>query len=277
MLEYPEIITIIKQMNKEIIGKTVESGALVKHNSNMFMGEGGGHADQYSLLRGGTVVSIESLAPDFYIRLDNGYGILIRQSGGKIIFNKTAADIPKNHNIIFTFTDGSSLTYTMSLFTLGFFAASHKEWEGRKRSNILFDPLGENTYDDYAQFIATREGTDKTAIKLFLTKNVLGIGSSFASEILLYAKIYPSTQMGKLSPEDHKRVYDSMKRVLTAACDSGGRTGEYDLYGKKGTYIAMGERKHIGEPCPNCGNTLEKATVGGVAAFCPTCQVKAKR
>lgn len=107
MLEYPEIRTIIKQMENEIIGKTVESGAMVKHNNNMFMNEG--HVDQYSLLSDGTIIEIDCLAPDIYIRLDNVYGILICQSGGKILYNRTISEIPKNYNIIFKFTDGGSI------------------------------------------------------------------------------------------------------------------------------------------------------------------------
>ena len=138
MLEYPEIKTVSGQMETELIGKTVESGTLVKHNNNMFMNAE--HASQYSLLSGGTVVKIEHLAPDIFIFLDNGFGLLILQSGGKILFNKTPADVPKNYNLIYKFTDGSNITYTMSLFTLGFFAVTHEAWHERKQSSKKFDP-----------------------------------------------------------------------------------------------------------------------------------------
>lgn len=111
-------------------------------------------------------------------------------------------------------------------------------------------------------------------VKTFLATNISGVMSSFAAEILLYAKIYLSVQLKKLSEEQHKRIYDSMKSVLTTACEKGGRANEVDLYGHKGKYIAMAERKHIGENCPLCGNTLGKISVGGVTAFCPNCQIK---
>lgn len=39
MLEYPEIKTIVSQMETELIGKTVEAGLMVKRNNNMFMNE----------------------------------------------------------------------------------------------------------------------------------------------------------------------------------------------------------------------------------------------
>lgn len=271
MLEYLEIKTIVSQMQIELIGKTIESGAMVKKNSNMFMNEG--HAAEYNLLNGGTVIQVEYLAPEIYIMLDNGYGILFCQSGGKILFNKSKP--PKNYNIIFNFTDGSSLTYTMMLFTLGIYAISHNNWRNRVQENQKFNPLGNNSFDDYFIFINSKSDEEtKKPIKTFLATNIAGVMSTFAAEILLYAKIYPSKQLRKLNDEEHKQIYDSMKSVITTACEKGGRINEFNLYGQKGNYIAMAERKHIGENCPVCGNVLDKIFVGGVTAFCPNCQVK---
>ena len=271
MLQYPEIKIIVSQMQDELIDKTIVSSALVKSNSNMYMAEN--NAAQYHLLNGGTVQHIEMLAPDIYIMLDNGYGILICQSGGKILFNKSKP--PKNYNIIFNFTDGSSLTYTMMLHSMGFIAISHEDWRNRIKSNTKFAPLCNNTFEDYLSFINNRlEEEIKKPIKTFLATNILGVISSFAAEILLYAKIHPSVQVRKLNKEQHKRIYDSMKSVLTNAYEKGGRVNEFNLYGQRGHYIAMAERKHIGENCPLCGNILGKITVGGVTAFCPNCQIK---
>ncbi|MCL1792900.1 MAG: hypothetical protein FWG34_03430 [Oscillospiraceae bacterium] len=272
MLEYPEINTIVKQMRTELPGKTVESGKLTKKNGNMFMGEN--DAAKYRLVNGGIIAQIDYLAPDIYIELDNGYGIMICQSGGKILYNSTQSDIPKNYNIIFTFTDGSSLTYTMSLFTLGIYAVSHEDWRNRKQSSNKFDPLGDSSYEDYINFIKKDETQEKTAVKLFLSNKIAGIMSTFAAEILLHAGIYPSTPLNKLSDIEHKRIYETMKQIITSANAQGGRTSEYDLYGRKGGYTAMAERKHIGGECPICGGGLEKNTTGGVTAYCPYCQTK---
>jgi len=273
MLEYPEINTIVKQMAEVLPGKTVESGEVVKKIGNLFMSDE--DAAKYSLLRGGTVVEIDRLEPDIYIKLDNGYGILFCQCGGRILYNETQADAPRVYNIIFRFTDGSSLTYTMSLFSLGIYAVSHEDWANRKKSSAKFDPLG-GSFGDYMDFVSLCDGQEKTPMKIFLATYMRGIMSTFAAEILLYAQIYPSTQLKKLSAEEHRRVYEAMQKVLTSACDLGGRVNECDLYGKKGKYVAMAERKHIGEPCPVCAAELGKVSVGGVTAFCPQCQVKKK-
>ena len=271
MLQYPEIKIIVAQMQTELVGKTIVSSSLVKSNSNMFMAEN--NAAQYNLLNGGTVQHIEMLAPDIYIMLDNGYGILICQSGGKILFNKSKP--PKNYNIIFNFTDRSSLTYTMMLHSMGFIAISHEDWRNRIKTNTKFDPLCNNTFEDYLSFINSRpEEEIKKPTKTFLATNILGVISSFAAEILLYARVHPSVQARKLNKEQHKRIYDSMKSVLTNAYEKGGRVNEFNLYGQKGHYVAMAERKHIGGNCSLCGSIMGKITVGGVTAFCPNCQKK---
>ena len=109
MLEYPEIKTIVSQMQTELIGKTITSARMVHFTGNMFMKEE--DIDKYAMLYGGTITHIECLPPDIYIALDNGYGILFCQSGGKILLNKSLPT--KNHNIIFHFTDGTNLTYTI--------------------------------------------------------------------------------------------------------------------------------------------------------------------
>ena len=96
--------------------------------------------------------------------------------------------------------------------------------------------------------------------------------STFAAEILLYAGIHPSIQLNKLSQIEHEHIYNSMKDVLKSAAEKGGRITERDLYNMKGTYLAMTERKHIGEHCPVCDHILEKNSSGGVTAFCPNCQ-----
>jgi len=271
MLEYPEIKTIASQMNTELIGKTIESGMMVKKNNNLFMCEY--PAAQYDLLNGGTITWIETLAPEIYIVLDNGYGILFCQCGGKILYNKTVP--PKHHNVIFQFTDGSSLTYSMMLFSLGIYAISHEDWQNRIKRSLKFDPLGNHSFENYIDFIKGKPDEEiKKPVKIFLATNIAGVMSTFAAEILLFAKVHPSVQLGKLSDEQHKSIYESMKSVLTVACDKGGRENEFDLHGQKGNYIAMAGKKHIGEECPICGNILGKISVGGVTAFCPNCQIK---
>ncbi|MHC1695928.1 MAG: DNA-formamidopyrimidine glycosylase family protein [Eubacteriales bacterium] len=273
MLEYPELYTITRQMEKELSGRTVAGAVLVNKNSNLFMDTDA--PEKYPLLLGGRVIGAELCAPEIYIRLDNGYGIHFRQCGGKILFHRTPPASPKC-TFLFSFTDGSALTYTMMLWSMGIYAVTHQEWENKKKDILshFFNPLVCDSFEEYLAFFEKDAEKLSMPIKIFLSKNIAGIMSSYAAEILIYAGVYPSKRLDKLTVDEHKRVWDSMKRVLEKACEAGGKNTELDLYGKKGGYIVMAERKHIGEGCPVCGGELGKNSTGGVSAFCPACQKK---
>jgi formamidopyrimidine-DNA glycosylase len=273
MLEYPEIMTISDQMKNELIGKTLTGGRIEKFCGNMFMNQS--ESEKYALLSGGKVICIDVSAPDIYIGLDNGFGILICQSGGKILYNRTEADTPKSYNIRFDFTDGGSLTYSMMLFTLGIYAISESDWNSRKLSNSSLKLNVTCSFNEYLSFISKNEDKAITPIKKYLAESVQGVMSTFAAEILLYAQVYPSTQLRKITREQHERIYAAMKKVLADACAKGGRTTERDLFGNHGKYTAMAERKNIGKPCPVCGTALVKFSTGGVTAGCENCQRKA--
>ncbi|MDY7042300.1 MAG: zinc finger domain-containing protein, partial [Chloroflexota bacterium] len=62
---------------------------------------------------------------------------------------------------------------------------------------------------------------------------------------------------------------------LQTAVDLGGSAWEMDLYGQKGRYddgcLLVGYRE--GQPCPQCGTTIEKIKTGSTSSFiCPRCQ-----
>lgn len=273
MLEYPEMYTIAQQMKQSIVGKTIQNGELHKTNSNLFMSSH--DAENYQLLSGGKVTEIDFFAPELYIRLDNGYGILICQCGGKILYHPDSSKIADNHSIHFTFTDGTAISYTMKLWSLGIFAVKHEDWENRKQANAekQFQPLAESQ-EKFIDFVKKVSAEDPLAAKTFLAKYVAGVMSSCAGAILLKACVHPSKKITVLTEEELGRIYQSMYHLLSEACKEGGRSSESDFYGAKGGCTSVIERKDIGKPCPNCGNPLEKISVGGIMAYCPVCQKK---
>ncbi len=273
MLEYPESYTIARQLKESILGKSVTGGEYVNPNANIFNPEGA--AERYPRSVGGTVTDIVYHAPDIFIVLDNGHGILFRQGGGKILYQDSAVQRPDKYNFRFSFSDGSSLTYSVMLWSYGVDVIDHEAWGmlTRNADAMRFQPMS-GSFQEYLAFVKGHMEDPKQAVKIYLTKSIAGIMSTFAGEILLHAGMHPSTHIGKLDDGAHERVFSAMRDVLTRACEAGGRSSEYDLYGQPGCYRAMSERKHIGQPCPVCGDPLEKVSVGGVIAFCPKCKAK---
>lgn len=273
MLEYPESHTIARQMQETILGKTIASGEYVHPNANIFNPEGA--PERYCLAVGGTVTGVQYHAPDICVMLDNGYGIQFRQGGGKICFYDAPSSVPPKYNFRFSFEDGSGLTYSVLLWSYGVDVMDHAAWMAYCKGvdESRFQPMS-GSLDSYMAFVQNHMEDPKQAVKVYLTKSVAGIMSTFAGEILLHAGIHPAIQIGRLDAAAHERLYAAMQGVLQRACEAGGRTSEVDLYGRPGAYLAMSERKHIGEPCPLCAQPLAKASVGGVVAYCPKCQAR---
>ena len=69
------------------------------------------------------------------------------------------------------------------------------------------------------------------------------------------------------------KLYQSMKGVLQAMTEGGGRDTEKDLYGKPGGYTTTLSAKTKENLCPACGSVIvRKAYLGGNVYFCPACQ-----
>lgn len=118
----------------------------------------------------------------------------------------------------------------------------------------------------------------RAAIKTILMNQEIvgGIGNIYSDEILWRAKVNPKKRVNKLSKEKLKKVYENIRPVLKKALElKGTSTNEYRKpTGDKGGYTK--ERKvyqREGEPCPRCGEPIERVKISGRSAyFCPKCQ-----
>lgn len=274
MLEYPEMYTIANQMKKELIGKSLLRGTLVKPN-NYLKKEAEAN---YSTLENGRIIDIDYYAPELYIMLDNGYGILFCEGGGKILYNKTEKSVPKAVHLRFDFSEGSCLTYSMLLWSLGVYSISHNEWRDRKKSIQAhkYQPVAEEmVFDDFVKCMDNVEKPKELDIKSFIIKQyAAGIMSTYAAEILWHAKVFPAAKISALGEEEKKRIFSSIAAVIKQACEAGGKSSEVDLYNNKGKYNVTMERKNIGSPCPVCKTIIGKVVVGGETAVCERCQPK---
>lgn len=91
-----------------------------------------------------------------------------------------------------------------------------------------------------------------------------GIGNILATEALWVARIDPRSRSDALSAADVKAVLGGIRDVIRRELRHK-PVGAFDLraYG------------HAGEPCPRCGTTLARITLGGrTTALCPRCQVR---
>ncbi len=122
----------------------------------------------------------------------------------------------------------------------------------------------------------------KRAIKALLLdqKIVVGIGNIYADEILFASKVHPETMGAKVSKHKAKEIFENTKSVLDAAIKQGGTTvrsytSSLNVHGR--FQVALNAYGQFGKPCANCGSILRKTKVSGrTSVYCGKCQ-KVKR
>ncbi len=118
----------------------------------------------------------------------------------------------------------------------------------------------------------------KTSIKAFLLdqRAVAGIGNIYADEALFRAEVHPMRQAGRLRPAQYELLAATIQQALQAGLDAGGATID-DFRHADGLYGSFQDEflvhRRAGEPCPRCGNEVEKIVVAGRGTYlCARCQ-----
>lgn len=115
-------------------------------------------------------------------------------------------------------------------------------------------------------------GKNRRQARVFIMDQTLlsAIGNAYADEILFASGIHPKTPCNLLTQEDRKRLYDSIREVLSwgiSEVEKADRPIEEKVRGH------MRVRNRGGEPCPVCGTTIRREQVYGYDTFyCPHCQ-----
>ena len=136
------------------------------------------------------------------------------------------------------------------------------------------EPLGDDFTPNTFR-MAARRGP-KRSVKAFLLDQgvVAGIGNIYADESLHRAGIHPERAVGTISDPEWDALHRQVRAVIGEAVDGGGTASDefVDIGGRAGRYIPQvyGRR---GEPCMQCGNTLQRMIITGRGTvFCLGCQ-----
>ncbi len=118
----------------------------------------------------------------------------------------------------------------------------------------------------------------RQALKPFLLRQdkLVGLGNIYASEIPWVAGLSPFRRVGRLKPDELRRLCRATRRVLRRAIDNCGTTFSdfQDARGVEGSYqrfLAVYDR--AGERCRRCGARVRRRVQQQRSTFwCPGCQ-----
>jgi formamidopyrimidine-DNA glycosylase len=262
--ELPEVETVVRSLGP-LIGKRVVSAEF----SNLRVLRGGDPDWMAARLQGRRLKSIQRYGKFIVCAIEGG-GYLMVHLGmtGRLLLG---GEKGKHTHAVFTFEDGALLFDDSRQFGCVEFS---EEFPARV-ARLGPEPL-EIGFED---FLAAMKGR-KTSIKALLLNQqfVRGIGNIYADEALFRAGIHPQAAAGRIRSVRARKLYDSIRTVLTEAIAAGGSSiSDYvDAEGRKGFFqISHKVYQRTGEACVECGKPIRRVLVAQRSSYyCSQCQKK---
>ena len=276
MFELPEFVTLCRQFNDTLKGRTIQRGAL-GNSPHKFVWYNRTHEEFEELTRGKIVGEASSRGRWLFVPFEPGYVLVLGECGGKVLHHPPGARLPKKYHLHIVFEDESFLTATTQMW--GAFELYEKGAEQERQyvkdmATTPVDPEFTFTYfDTLLDELATGK---KRSAKALLTQDqvIPGLGNAIAQDILFHARLSPKHPIDDLDPDQRRALYDAIMNTVAAVIEKGGRYDEFDLYGNPGRYVRLMDKNAVGQPCPGCGGEVVRMQyLGGACYFCPTCQV----
>jgi len=277
--ELPEVETIRRDLDKEIVGRRIKS-VEVKGKRSVRRHKSG--TEFRERLEARRVSSIRRAGKYLLIGLD-GDDVLVVHLGmsGQLLRAKGPKEPMERHtHVVVTFTQGGQLRFVDPRTFGEMFVTTADELTAQvpELAHLGFDPLEDvMSWARFGQLLAERPTGLKTL--LMDQRFVAGIGNIYSDEILFAAGLRYDRMSDSLSAQEIRRLYRAMVETLTEAVKHRGSSladEQYkDLYGETGDYQGQHQvYDRQGKSCRRCRNSVVRVKVNGRSAFlCEHCQI----
>lgn len=273
MPELPEVETVRRQLEAEIVGAVIEE--IEVRVGKIFVGD-------HRLLLTDTIVKVERVGKYLILEMGSGRGIEIHlKMTGRLIMNNPTSQLSemeyenaKHTRVVITLKGGRKVYYWD---TRMFGYLKLVESFGATRDTLRAKLGGEPGEMSDSDFIRKLEKTGRAIKEVILDQRILaGVGNIYANDGLWLAGIDPRRKANTLSKKEAKKLRKSLEIVLARGLATGGASDNTyrDFYGGRGSYqdefLVYGRGK---EPCLKCGMRLSRIVVGGRGTWvCGECQ-----
>jgi len=275
MIELPETRVLAEQINRTLVGKTIQNVAAgaFPHKFAWYSG----NPDEYQDKLGGKTVTGAKSGASYACgcATEITCGDMLLAISTSIRYHPLGDKLPAKHQLLIEFDDFSHLSCTVQMWGAMHCLPVGEDGlaEGYKpnKNPTPFDPAFDEDF-----FRSLLAGVEQSmSVKAFLAteQRIPGLGNGVLHDILFHARINPRTRLEKLSPEQRDALYSSVKNTLFEMAARGGRDTEKDLFGVSGGYRTILSSKTLDKPCPVCGSEIvREAYLGGNVYYCPVCQ-----
>ena len=279
MPELPEVETIRRDLDKEVIGKRIKSveatglRSIRRHKTKK---------NFISQLEGRKITAVQRKGKYLLLKLDDGNLLVIHlgMSGQLLRAKSTREPTLKHTHVVITFTQGGQLRYVDPRTFGELFVTTPDELahEVPELAHLGFDPLEEvMSWTAFGDQLHQK----KTKLKALLMdqKFIAGIGNIYSDEILFAAGLRHDRSSESLTAQEVRRLYRAMVETLQDAIKHRGSSladEQYrDLFGEVGDFQSLHKvYDREGEPCRRCRSVIVRVKLAGRSSFlCEQCQV----
>jgi formamidopyrimidine-DNA glycosylase len=279
MPELPEVETIRRDLEKEIVGRRIKTVEVTGRRSVRRHGSPQELVDQ---LEGRTVTGVRRRGKFLLIDLDSRDVLVVHLGMSGQLLRATSArePLPRHTHVVLSFATGGQLRFVDprtfgELFVAGADAAADDVPE---LAHLGFDPLEDlMSWEAFGRRLAGHH----TPIKALLMDQrfVAGIGNMYADEILFAAGLRYDRPADSLSSQEVRRLKRAIVETLTEAVKHRGSSladEQYrDVFGDTGAYQGLHQvYDRAGQPCRRCHRPIVRVKAAGRSTyFCDHCQV----
>jgi formamidopyrimidine-DNA glycosylase len=257
MPELPEVETIRRDLEKDVVGRRVKEVEVLGERS---IRRHSSPEEFRSRLEGRKIERVQRRGKYLLVELEGGELLVVhlRMSGQLLRVKSPKEPLAKHTHVVITFSQGGQLRFVdpRTFGELFVVSASSIEQEAPELAELGFDPVEEiMSWQHFGTLLRAR----RQPLKAVLTDQrfVAGIGNVYADEILFAAGLRFDRPSDSLSPQELRRLYRSMVETLQEAIKHRGSSladEQYrDLFGETGSY--QGEHcvyDREGQACPRC-------------------------
>lgn len=271
MTQLPEVEVARKNLEREIVGKRIKSvkletaGLVTRHRNR---------PELYKALDGRKIDAVTRRGTALLLDLDDDTTFVLIMGDQSWITRETASAAPaRSTQMVVTFTTGGALHYHDVTKTGAMFVLADEELSSLPELTPGgIDPLADTfTWQAFNQKLVAWA----RPLREVLTEPevVVGLGDTYADEVLWSAGLSGSRPSQRLSAQEVRRLYRSVLEVLHEAVKQGGTTelDEEDDDEESDPFINVFGR--AGQACRRCRTPIRHEKIGGEPSyFCPSCQ-----
>lgn len=288
MPELPEVETLRRDLEKEVVGKRIKA---VEVTGARAMRRHKDTSEAVARLEGRKITGISRRGKYLLVGLDPAPGpagekradVLVVHLGmsGQLLRAKSAREpLAKHTHVVITFSQGGQLRFVDPRTFGEMFVTAEDEVEKAvpELAHLGFDPLEHvMSWNRFGDML--RERHAKLKPLLMDQQFMAGIGNIYADEVLWAAGLRYDRPSDSLSSQEVRRLYRSLVETLQDAVKHRGSSladEQYrDLFGEAGDFQSHHKvYDREGQPCRRCRSPIVRVKSQGRSTFlCEQCQV----